>query len=78
MKMTLGERIRSLRKARGIPKKAKKPPSGGIFYQVLAAKTPAFRHGDTAALKEYWTLTIDTPPPALAVGSVKFFVLQTF
>ena len=23
------------------------------FYQVLAAKTPAFRHGDTAALKEY-------------------------
>ena len=52
--MTLGERIRSLRKARGIPKKAKKPPSGGIFYyQNLAAKTPAFRHGDTADLKEY-------------------------
>ena len=23
------------------------------FYQNLAAKTPAFRHGDTAALKEY-------------------------
>lgn len=22
-------------------------------YQNLAAKTPAFRHGDTAALKEY-------------------------
>ena len=22
-------------------------------YQVLAAKTPAFRHADTAALKEY-------------------------
>ena len=26
---------------------------GVIFYQNLAAKTPAFRHGDTAALKEY-------------------------
>lgn len=23
------------------------------LYQNLAAKTPAFRHGDTAALKEY-------------------------
>ena len=23
------------------------------YYQNLAAKTPAFRHGDTAALKEY-------------------------
>ena len=32
----------------GHPQKAKKPPSGGIFYyQNLAAKTPAFRHGDT-------------------------------
>ena len=25
----------------------------GLLYQNLAAKTPAFRHGDTAALKEY-------------------------
>lgn len=25
----------------------------GQYYQNLAAKTPAFRHGDTAALKEY-------------------------
>ena len=25
----------------------------GYGYQHLAAKTPAFRHGDTAALKEY-------------------------
>ena len=25
----------------------------GSDYQNLAAKTPAFRHGDTAALKEY-------------------------
>ena len=57
----------------GHPQKAKKPPSGGIFYyQNLAAKTPAFRHGDTAALKEYWILTIDTTP-ALAGESVKRF-----
>ena len=33
--------------------RAKGTPFYRTLYQVLAAKTPAFRHGDTAALKEY-------------------------